>query len=311
MDLKDKDSFSEAFSLLREMRAVDREKGLKRFMDHTAKNPPRRRIDYWAFIRNAAAVLIPFLLILNAWLWMRPEPKELPAEAFPRRMEVTAMNGTKVFYVLPDSSKVWLRGGSKLVYDACMAQAAERRVEVEGEAYFDVYPDSEKPFYVSLSNLDIQVTGTEFNCSTDYHDQIQVTLAEGHVNMIQTKDGQRSLLTSLTPGDHFDYNRREHTFRVQEVDVRKHIGWKDGYLLFDNDPMSDVVERISHWYGVQVVLADQGIRDIRFTARFEDLKLGQIIDILELSSNLTSSYIRGKVDKDGKATPDKLILRLK
>lgn len=309
--MKDKDSLSEALGLLREMRAVDREKGLKRFMDHIADNSPKRRPDVWFFIRNAAAVLIPCLLVLNAWLLMQPEKKEIVAEVAPRRMEVVAMNGTKVLYTLPDSSQVWLRGGSRMVYDANMTAASQRRVEIVGEAYFDVYPDKEKPFYVSLSDLDIKVTGTEFNCSTDYHDQTQVTLAEGHVDMIQTKGGQRNVLASLTPGKHFDYNRRNHSFQVQEVDVRKHSGWKDGYLLFDNDPMSDVIERLSHWYGVEIVLADKRIRDIRFTARFEDLKLGQIIDILELSSNLTSTYIRGKVDKEGKATPDKLILRFK
>lgn len=308
--MKDKDSFLEALGLLREMRAVDREKGLKRFLDHIADNPLKRRRDFWFFIRNAAAVVIPFLLILNVWLLIRPEKKERPTERSHRRMEVVAMNGTKVLYTLPDSSQVWLRGGSKMVYDADMTTACERRVEIAGEAYFDVHPDKEKPFYVSLSDVDVKVTGTEFNCSTDYHGQIQVTLAEGHVDMIRTKDGQRHVLTSLTPGEHFDYNRRDHSFEVQDVDVRKHIGWKDGYLLFDNDLMSDVAERISHWYGVEIVLADKRIRDIRFTACFEDLKLGQIIDILELSSNLTSTYLPGKVDKEGKATPDKLILRL-
>lgn len=308
--MKDKDSFLEAIGLLREMRAVDREKGLKRFLDHIADNNSKRRPDLWFFIRNAAAVVIPFLLILNVWLLIRPENKEMQGQAFPRRMEVVAMNGTKVLYTLPDSSQVWLRGGSKMIYDADMAAASERRVEIAGEAYFDVYPDKEKPFYVSLAEVDVRVTGTEFNCSTDYHGQIQVTLAEGHVDMIREKDGRRHLLTSLTPGKHFDYNRRDHSFQVQEVDVRKHSGWKDGYLLFDNDLMSDVVERISHWYGVEIVLADKRIRDIRFTACFENLKLGQIIDILELSSNLTSNYIPGKVDKEGKVTPDKLILRL-
>ncbi|MCD8264698.1 MAG: DUF4974 domain-containing protein [Tannerellaceae bacterium] len=153
------------------------------------------------------------------------------------------------------------------------------------------------------------MTGTAFNCNTDYPGQIQLTLVEGAVEMNERTTGGNVLLATLHPGNHFNYNVREHSFQVEEVDVRKFIGWKDGYLLFDNDLMKDVVERISYWYGVDILLADKELENMRFTATFTDLKLAQIIDILELSSNMAATYKKGSIQEDGSISKEQLILR--
>lgn len=310
MDIQNKDSLSEAFELLKEMRTVDKEKGLQRFMTEIAADKSKPTHTMWYFIRNIAAILIPAFLALNTYLLLTKTNESL-FEQKSHKMEIVAMNGTKVLYTLPDSTAVWLRGGSKLIYEDNMASSKERRVILDGEAYFKVKSDAERPFYVAMNDIDIKVTGTEFNCSTDYRNQIRVTLAKGHVDMLKKRTDGKLFLTSLTPGEHFNYDVKKQSYSVKDVDVRKYIGWKDGFLLFDNDPMTDVIEQISHWYGVNIVMADPAIGQIRFTAHFEDLKLNQIIDILELSSNLTSTYIRGKVDEKGNAIQDKLILRLK
>ncbi len=315
MEEKEKDSLSEAFQLLKEMRSVNREKGYRRFMSEiSVQKKETRKRTIWYIVRNTAAILIPVLLLVNAYLLVRPSTANILVAGnvvAPSPMEVTAMNGTKVLFTLPDSTTVWLRGGSKLIYNANMTLASERKVEVHGEAYFNVTTDKEKPFLVSLNDIEVKVTGTAFNCNTDYHDRIQVTLAEGEVEMMKRSSKGNVLLTKLTPGEHFHYDTGKNTYSVKEVDVRKYTGWKDNYLLFDNDPMKDVLERISHWYGVDIQVADRSIESMRFTAQFDDLKLAQIIDILELSSNMRSTYIRGKLDENGKAIQDKLILQLK
>lgn len=307
----EKDSLSAAFRLLKEMRNIDREKGYQKLMSEISPNK-RKSFTIMQKIAVVAAVLIPALLLLNAYLlFTAPSDQIYIAGHKPSLMKVEAMNGAKVLFTLPDSTSVWLRGGSQLTYDANMLDASERKIEIIGEAYFDVKKDTDKPFIVSLNNLDIKVTGTAFNCNTDFMDQIQVTLVEGQVEMMQKSGRGNVLLSTLAPGDHFQYDAGKNAYNVKQVDVRKYIGWKDNYLLFDNDPMKEVMERLSDWYGVDIVIADKTIENMRFTAMFDDLKLMQIIDILELSSNLKSTYIRGKIDENGKAIEDKLILRVK
>lgn len=312
MKLPEKDHLEEAIHLLKAMKEVDTEKGHKRFMAYISRDQKSKSQQLWSRARWVAAVLIPVLLLANIGLELSKRTWE-PVHAGYRYdpVEVVAMNGTKVFYTLPDSSTVWLRSGTRLVYDRNMMAAKERRVKIEGEAYFDVYKNQERPFYVGLKNLDIKVTGTEFNCSTDYGDALRVTLAEGHVEMVQALKNRNVTLATLTPGQYFDYSIQKNSFNVRKIDVRKQIGWKDNYMLFEDDLMSDVIENISHWYGVEIILADKEIAKMRFTAHFEDLRLNQVIDILELSSNLSSTYHHGKIDKDGNVTKDRWVLRLK
>lgn len=311
MELKEKDSLEEALGLLKAMKEVDKEKGYKRFMAYISRERESRTKQLWMRVRWVAAVLIPILLVANIGLEFAKKTFPLSAPYVYEPVEVVAMNGAKVFCRLPDSSKVWLRSGTKLVYDKNMAAAAERRVQIEGEAYFDVHTNPQKPFYVQLKHLDIKVTGTEFNCSTDYQNALRVTLTEGHVEMLQHAKNGKVTLAALMPGQYFDYNVERNSFRVEEIDVRKQIGWKDNYMLFENDLMSDVIESISHWYGVEIILADKEIAQMRFTAHFEDLRLNQVIDILELSSNLSSVYRPGKIHANGHVVKDRWILKLK
>jgi len=308
-----KDSLSEAFHLLKEMRNIDREKGYNRLMNEISADK-KKKYTMRHSVLIAAAVLIPALLLLNVYILLTssdPDTNEFIANTKPSMMKVEAVNGSKVVFMLPDSTEVWLRGGSRLIYDANMQAASERKLEVIGEAYFDVKKEIDKPFLVSLNNVEVKVTGTSFNCNSDFLNQVQVTLVEGQVEMMQKSGRENVLLSTLTPGDHFQYDIEKNIYNVKKVDIRKYIGWKDNYLLFDNDPMKEVIKRLSDWYGVDIVIADKAIENMRFTAVFDDLKLIQVIDILELSSNLKSTYIRGKIDENGMAIEDKLILRVK
>lgn len=312
MELKEKDSLQEAIYLLKAMKEVDKEKGHQRFMASISRRPETKRHQLWMRVCRIAAVLIPVLLVVNIGVELTEKPLVASVAGYTYEpVEVVAMNGARVFCMLPDSSTVWLRSGTKLIYDKNMRAAAERRVQIEGEAYFDVFKNPEKPFYVRLKNLDIKVTGTEFNCSTDYLNALRVTLTEGHVEMQQALKNGKITLATLTPGQYFNYNTERNSFRVEEIDVRKQIGWKDNYMLFENDLMSDVIESISHWYGVEIILADKEIAHMRFTAHFENLRLNQVIDILELSSNLSSVYRPGRIDKNGHVIKDQWILKLK
>lgn len=312
MNLQEKDNLEEAIHLLQAMRAVDKEKGHTRFMAYISQNQKSRQQELWQRVRWIAAVLIPVLLVANIGLELSKKTLGEGATAYVYEpIEVVAMNGSKVFCMLPDSSTVWLRSGTKLTYDKNMMVAKERKVKVDGEAYFDVYTNPEKPFYVGLKQLEVKVTGTEFNCSTDYQDAVRVTLTEGHVEMQQQMKNGKVTLATLTPGQYFDYSVQSNSFRVQTIDVRKQIGWKDDYMLFENDLMGDVIETISHWYGVEIILADKEIANMRFTAHFDNLRLNQVIDILELSSNLTSTYRHGKIDTNGNVTKDRWVLKLK
>lgn len=145
--------------------------------------------------------------------------------------------------VLVDGTKVWLNANSSLKFFTTLEKDT-RNVWLEGEAYFEVSHNKSKPFFVHSSQQDIQVLGTKFNVRS-VGEESQTTLVEGKVALqngrLVLKPGQQ--LVTLKGKD----------LPVRNVDVDSYLAWKDGDFLFNNEPLSDVMEKISTWYDVEIV----------------------------------------------------------
>lgn len=147
--------------------------------------------------------------------------------------------------VLSDGTEVYLNAGSRLIYPTRFVRK-ERIVTLEGEAYFKVAKDKERPFIVQAGRVRTRVLGTEFNISSYSASDVHVTLIEGGVQV--DAPGHSKV---IMPGQDLCV-RKDGSMSVKEVDLHSYIYWRDGYFYFDNLPLVEVLQGIGRWYNVGV-----------------------------------------------------------
>jgi transmembrane sensor len=189
---------------------------------------------------------------------------------------ISTPRGGQYQVILPDGSKVWLNAASSLKYPTSFA-SNERKVQLTGEAYFEVTKNAQKPFKVSVNNLDVKVLGTHFNIMAySDEDAIKTTLLEGSVQL--TAGGSSSMLKPDQQGIVKDSH-----INVIDVDAEKFVAWKNGYFEFNRCSILDIMKQLSRWYDMQVVYEGK-ISDDEFVGRIErTVKLSRVLHILELS----------------------------
>lgn len=176
---------------------------------------------------------------------------------------------------LSDGTVVYLNSGTTLRYPEVFA-GNERKVYLEGEAYFEVAEDSLHPFKVIVDRLEVEVLGTHFNVNA-YPEQrgIATTLAEGKVRVT---DGGREVV--LRPGE--QAWATDDGLQVREVDVKEFTGWKDGLFRFRQMPLKEMMIQVYRWYGVEADFADKGLETITFTGVInKNLPAGELFRIIE------------------------------
>jgi ferric-dicitrate binding protein FerR (iron transport regulator) len=179
---------------------------------------------------------------------------------------------------LADGTKVWLNSETKLKFPVKFC-GKERKVFLEGEAYFQVSHNKKKPFRVVAQDQTIEVLGTGFNVSS-YKDEGEIftTLVEGKVKV--TTDASKSL--HLSPGEQSVFNMESRIIQKRRVDVKRYIAWKDGKFVFEEQTLEQIMEKLSRWYDVNVFYQSQEARNIVFKGivpRYGDFS--NILKILE------------------------------
>lgn len=157
--------------------------------------------------------------------------------------------------ILPDGSKVWLNASSSLRYPTRFA-ASDRRVELEGEAYFEVETKKDQgikqPFIVRSKSQEVEVLGTHFNIN-DYEDESQsaTTLLEGSVKVTRVFNGEKTQeFSMLKPGEQSLVSADK--MEVLPAKVQYAVAWKDGYFHFDRADLKSVMRQFARWYNIEV-----------------------------------------------------------
>ncbi|MFD2553564.1 FecR family protein [Sphingobacterium tabacisoli] len=178
--------------------------------------------------------------------------------------------GGEYTILLADGTKVWLNADSKLKYPTHFA-SAQRMVELEGEAYFDVASlekgSKRVPFFVKTKSQTVEVLGTEFNINS-FGEQITTTLIEGKVALNFGSEAKQHL---LTPNHQIIYSERTGTHERKEIDPYYFTAWKDGVFAFDNTPLTSVMLDIARWYNVDVEYASD-VSDVYFSGKISKLE---------------------------------------
>lgn len=210
---------------------------------------------------------------------------------------ISIPKGKQYQVCLPDGSKIWLNAMTTITYPVQFASGS-REVLIEGEAYFEVKHAENWPFIVQANDQMVEVLGTHFNISAyDDDEETKTSLVEGSVrvslpNSLNTSDINT---TVLTPGHQSVIAKNGKSIKVEEVDTEEVVSWRNNLFVFSNEPIRDVMRKVSRWYDVQIVVDDAvGRERIGGTIpRFENIE--EVMGALKATSLLDYRMKGGKV----------------
>lgn len=235
----------------------------------------------WAVAASVVLILGCFCLALDGLL-KKPAATE--------RICLLSPASSKALFVLPDGSRVWLNGGSRLSYEGDENSWRGRNVTLDGEAFFDVVRDENHPFTVRTGALGVTVLGTRFNVrNSAVSGNYQVVLSSGRVDV--ALDGQDRI--KLSPGEMFECSKASGEFSVRQVEASNYTGWTADAIRFDNRTLEDVAVNLEHRYNVRVTLSP-GVpvhERISFTLSGESLE-----EAMKVVSRL--ARVRCRIDSD-------------
>jgi ferric-dicitrate binding protein FerR (iron transport regulator) len=178
------------------------------------------------------------------------------------------VNGT-LDISLPDGSEVTLNGGSILSYPSFFAEG-ERRVQIEGEGYFDISTDN-RPFIVETERLDVEVLGTRFNLkSYAEDDQIWLTLEKGAIKAhIRTDDSDKERVVALSPDEQVIFNKRSGDVSVTKVQTKLFTYWLSGGLFFPNNTLEEIMMVLENRFNMKIIIIDVDLKKETYYCQFD------------------------------------------
>ena len=186
---------------------------------------------------------------------------------------VVVPRGGEYRLILADGTKVWMNSDSKFEFPTVFT-GKERRVRLQGEAYFQVQRNEKMPFRIEVNGIEVAVLGTSFNIQA-YGELMYTTLVEGAVALNVGGDTFR-----LSPGEEAKVNKRK--VRVQKVDVYERIAWKEGKFVFREKRLEEVMEILGRWYDVEICYRNAAVKDLHFTGNIpRHATISEVLQFLE------------------------------
>ncbi len=229
--------------------------------------PLSKRIVRW----SAAAAI---LLLCGAGLWWIAQSSSSPVYA-----EIETPENEKKEMLLPDGSQVWLNGNSKIVYNQ---NFAERKVELEGEAFFEVEHLGGKPFEIASGGATTTVLGTSFNVRAyPAEEKIEVTVETGKVALAIANDAAPPVeLPAGTSGVVF---KKEQRIERVEEKINNATSWKTMQLTFDETLIKDVITTLERFFGTEIQVSNEMIYECTLNSTFDDPDLNEILNVIGAS----------------------------
>ena len=196
--------------------------------------------------------------------------------------------GGQYCVTLPDGTIVWLNASTSLRFPTAFT-GDNRKVEIKGEAYFEVAKNEAMPFIVTAGNSEVTVLGTHFNISAYADDKvIKTTLLEGSVKLSVIKQAgseNEAATIKLQPGQQAQLDAAN-TLKVVEADTEEAIAWKNGYFIFNNEDIESIMQKIVRWYDVKVIY-DVNDKNIYFTGDISRAEnVSEVLRLLELTETV-------------------------
>lgn len=206
----------------------------------------------------AAAICIT---ILSTWMVMNDRE---PAEEMVTYEEFTTPSGQRAMVKLHDGTTVWLNARSTLRYPNHFARE-ERKVELDGEAFFDVEHNEHKPFVVSTEKLDIKVLGTKFNVfAYKGREEFNTALLEGSVKVYERMNEEKALF--MNPNECVEL--KDNKLVKRPMGNTDFLLWKEGIYAFDDVPFEDIIKKFELYYDIVITVNNSKLMKYKFSGKF-------------------------------------------
>ena len=281
---------------VRVMESVDPEMALVRFKSKVRKQNKKVSLHRsLQMLQRVAAVLFIPVLVLSAYLFMQIGQEEV------RMVEVRTNPGVVSTFDLPDGSKVWLNAGSSLKYPKNFWPEC-RQVELTGQGYFEVAKNPEKPFIVKVDpSYSVEVLGTRFDVSAYKDDEfVSTTLVEGSVQLTIAQAGGHVTHQILKPDERAEFTRVGGKLYITSVNADNNTAWRNGEIIFKNQPMSRVLKALTRHYNVRFDVKDKEVLEAIITAKFKEEQLPQVMEYLKLASNVKFKISKPAITADNR-----------
>ena len=260
----------------------------------------------WRMVLSLAASLI---ILIGAAIFFTK--KDL-LQTTPQSSEsvIVTKKGSKSNITLPDGTKVWMNDDTKLTYNKNFGEKT-RDIFLEGEAFFDVIEDKNRPFIVHTKTIDVSVLGTEFNVRAYSNDKsTETTLLKGSIEL-NLKENHRKIL--LRPNEKIivqnNRQRQQDTHNLAKqkpkplieivniitdphTETIPEIEWTKNRLVFSNETMEDLILKLERWYNIKIELKKEFSQDKKFNGSFENESIDDILESLKLFENF--NYTKDK-----------------
>jgi ferric-dicitrate binding protein FerR (iron transport regulator) len=259
--------------------------------------------------RLSAFSFIAFILLATIGIYFFTQKPKAVSTAGQSISSVATKNGNRTKIVLPDGSQVWLNAGSSLDYNNSDFNRELREVSLNGEAYFDVTKNAEKPFIIHTKKMDIKVVGTAFNVRSYSNEKfaeaslirgsIEVTLKDRKDVKVVLKPNEKISVPNEEPDRIASKNgeriavKKDHgliphllvkDLKINPVNhIIAEIAWTENKLYFEDESLEDIGPMIERWFGKNVIIHNEALKKVRYTGNFENETMEEVLSYLKLS----------------------------
>jgi transmembrane sensor len=247
--------------------------------------PETSSISYGAVLRMAASVALIITAGFVTYKWL-----DKPTQTFALRTDVTTVHDT-----LPDGSAAFLNRKSTLSFEYNPTKKT-RTAKLQGEGYFEVKHEEQKPFILTAEDVLIRDIGTAFNVKAyPESDTVEVAVREGEVHIYTLKNPG----LDLTAGQTAIYSKRLHEFaRLEKADTNV-LAYKTQMFSFDNTALESVIKKINEVYGSSIRLSNPALASCRLTVNFQNDTLDTIVEVIAETMKLTVTRDSGEILLNG------------
>lgn len=221
--------------------------------------------------------------------------------------EHVSEKGKRSMIVLEDGTRVWLNVASKISYNKNFTNQPLREVFLDGEAFFEVAKDPQKPFIVRTSSISVRVTGTSFNVRSYEKDEfVETTLIEGKVIIeMENKDKKGQTVppieAALLPNQQARYIKKINKIELENrVIAENYSDWRTGKLYFEERPIMEVIGMLERWYNIDIRLETPPEMGCHFSAKLDNMPLEEVLELFKMSDGINYTISEDKVFISGK-----------
>lgn len=308
--------FRKALSIMQDIQVayrseinVDKQRELTLLLGKIEEKEPdmfkQYRKEQWIKIAAIFLILVGLSFVFKTF-FTREKNKEQAQYAY---KEVKTPKGKRLHIQLSDGTHIWVNSESTIKYPEVF-KGDDRKVYLEGEAYFDVTEDKTKPFFVYAGEVRVKVLGTSFNVrSYPEDDFVETTLEKGKINIERIgPDGANTEIISMVPNQKVTLYKAGHepemptekadaTQKLTRIESKAAIiakdiqtdiytSWKDEKLVFKGEPLSKLKLRLERWYNVPIVIRDKELLDKKLTGTFVNEPVQEALKALSVASEL-------------------------